>query len=163
MRWLGVCTVLVTLHVPAIVRALQNGVLRSPRVSRLRLSAHQELLHHALTVGGSGFDVLHQLNHQASSLLLSLSDGGAGEGADLQAAANAAAVAASPASPELSRYSTVDKTGFIGFFANYIEQAIDLGHTTLQGAGLKNTYGFSIILFTLLGASHLAHLLAPSS
>jgi len=48
-------------------------------------------------------------------------------------------------------YSKVDKTGFIGFFATYIEMAIDFGHRTLQSAGLQYTYGASIILFTLLG------------
>jgi len=49
-------------------------------------------------------------------------------------------------------YSKVDKTGFIGFFANYIEIAIDFGHNVLPG---KNTYGLSIILFTLLSKSPL--------
>ena len=125
---------------------------RTGRSSRLHLTAlveHHDLLQNAL----SGLTA-HDLHHHASSLLLSLSDGGAGEGAD---AAAAAAKALPPA--EVSRYSTVDKTGFIGNIANYIEQAIDLGHTTLQGTGLKNTYGFSIILFTLLGTS-LLNLLA---
>lgn len=41
----------------------------------------------------------------------------------------------------------VDKTGVIGFIANYIEQAIDLFHNTIPG---KETYGYSIILFTCL-------------
>lgn len=53
----------------------------------------------------------------------------------------------------VSAYAKVDKTGFIGFFADFIEQAIDLTHTFLQGTGIQNTYGISIILFTLLGKS----------
>jgi adenylosuccinate lyase len=55
-------------------------------------------------------------------------------------------VAASP-------YSKVDKTGFIGFFATYIELAIDAAHTLMQNIGFgKNTYSYSIMLFTLLSA-----------
>lgn len=50
----------------------------------------------------------------------------------------------------VSPYTKVDKTGFIGFWADIIEKGIDLGHTTLQATGLKATYGISIILFTLL-------------
>lgn len=55
-------------------------------------------------------------------------------------------VAAAPA----SIYSKVDKTGFIGTCADYIEQAIDLSHTLFVNLGIKNSYGFSIILFTFL-------------
>jgi hypothetical protein len=61
-------------------------------------------------------------------------------------------VAAAPAG-EVSLYSKVDKTGFIGGCANYIEQAIDLSHVLLQKLGIQNTYGFSIILFTILSKS----------
>ena len=50
----------------------------------------------------------------------------------------------------VSPYSKVDKTGPIGFFADYIEQAIDLSKNTLNGMGVANAYGFSIILFTIL-------------
>lgn len=49
-----------------------------------------------------------------------------------------------------SPYSKVDKTGVIGFLADYIEQAIDLSKNALNGMGVKNAYGFSIILFTIL-------------
>lgn len=52
--------------------------------------------------------------------------------------------------PEISIYSKVDKTGFIGACADYIEQAIDLSHTLIQKLGVKDTYGYSIILFTIL-------------
>lgn len=55
-----------------------------------------------------------------------------------------------PAAPAASIYSKVDKTGFIGTCANYIEQAIDLSHTLFLNLGIKNSYGFSIILFTFL-------------
>lgn len=49
-----------------------------------------------------------------------------------------------------SAYTKVDKTGFIGFFADGIEKGIDFGHSTLQFVGLQNTYGFSIVIFTFL-------------
>ena len=58
-----------------------------------------------------------------------------------------------PAAPAASIYSKVDKTGFIGTCANYIEQAIDLSHTLFLNLGIKNSYGFSIILFTFLSKS----------
>lgn len=54
------------------------------------------------------------------------------------------------AAEAVSVYSKVDKTGFIGFFANIIEQGIDLGHTALQAVGVKYSYGFSIIFFTFI-------------
>lgn len=54
--------------------------------------------------------------------------------------------AAGPISP----YAKVDKEGFIGTLAAGIETAIDFGHKVLEGMGLKNTYGYSIILFTCL-------------
>lgn len=49
-----------------------------------------------------------------------------------------------------SIYSKSDKTGFIGFFATYIEIAIDFGNNLFNKIGIKNSYGYSIILFTLL-------------
>jgi hypothetical protein len=45
----------------------------------------------------------------------------------------------------VSLYSKVDKTGFIGFFATYIEEAIDFGQRVV------GSYGVAIILFTVLG------------
>lgn len=54
------------------------------------------------------------------------------------------------ASAEVSRYSQVDKTGVIGFFADGIERAIDLVHNVLKGAGLQYTYGIAIIVLTCL-------------
>ncbi len=49
---------------------------------------------------------------------------------------------------QVSAYSKVDKSGFIGFFANIIEQAIDLIHVGLNKVGVEYSYGISIILFT---------------
>lgn len=49
-----------------------------------------------------------------------------------------------------SPYTKVDNTGFIGEIAGVIEKAIDFGHNTLKSVGLEYTYGFSIILFTVL-------------
>lgn len=44
-----------------------------------------------------------------------------------------------------SMYSKVDKSGFIGFLATYIEQAIDFGQQ------MVGSYGVSIVMFTILG------------
>jgi YidC/Oxa1 family membrane protein insertase len=45
----------------------------------------------------------------------------------------------------------VDKTGWIGGIANVIESGIEMANTGLINAGLEsNTYGISILLFTLL-------------
>jgi membrane protein insertase Oxa1/YidC/SpoIIIJ len=51
---------------------------------------------------------------------------------------------------QVSTYSKVDKSGFIGFFANIIEQGIDLIHVGLNKVGVEYSYGISIILFTFL-------------
>ena len=60
-----------------------------------------------------------------------------------QPAATATAAAASP-------YSKVDREGFIGGIAAVIETAIDFGHNALKGLGMQNTYGFAILIFTVL-------------
>ena len=57
---------------------------------------------------------------------------------------------ADPAAGAVSIYSKVDKTGPIGGFASVIETIIDTFHTTLNNAGIKNSYGFSIIGFTII-------------
>jgi hypothetical protein len=69
--------------------------------------------------------------------------------------ADADATAAIPITPagEVSIYSKVDKTGVIGTIASYIEMAIDLSHELIQKLGVKDTYGYSIILFTILSKS----------
>lgn len=49
------------------------------------------------------------------------------------------------------RFTIVDKTGPIGAIATVVENGIDKAHDTFQSAGItENTYGFSIILFTVL-------------
>lgn len=55
------------------------------------------------------------------------------------------------AAAQVSLYSKVDKTGFIGGIASAIETVITFFHETLQKVGLENSYGVSIILFTMLG------------
>ena len=57
-------------------------------------------------------------------------------------------IAAIPESP-VSVYSKVDKTGFIGGCADVLEKAIDLSHDLMQKLGVKDTYGYSIILLTI--------------
>lgn len=50
----------------------------------------------------------------------------------------------------VSPYSKLDKSGPIGFLATFVEAGIDLAHNGLSGMGMtSNTYGISIILFTL--------------
>ncbi len=56
----------------------------------------------------------------------------------------------------VSIYSKIDKTGFIGFIATYIEVAIDFFRSVFAAAGIKNAYGPAIILFTLIGKRSLA-------
>ena len=54
------------------------------------------------------------------------------------------------AAGEVSRFSQVDKTGVIGFLADYIEKAIDLVHSLLNGVGVEYSYGIAIIILTCL-------------
>ena len=109
-------------------------ILRRPRyrtrVEITALASGSDLLHlkDSLDVLLANAESVVSLNPGASLLLA--------DGSGAQAAVNL--------------YSKVDKTGFIGFFANYIEIAIDSGHSALQSVGLKNSYGAAIILFTLL-------------
>jgi hypothetical protein len=53
-----------------------------------------------------------------------------------------------------SIYTRVDKTGFIGFIATYIEVCIDLFRGVFKAAGIQNAYGPAIILFTIIGKIH---------
>lgn len=55
----------------------------------------------------------------------------------------------------VSAYSKVDKTGFIGFIATYIEIGIDAGRSLFQTFGIQNAYGPSILLFTIIGKNNL--------
>lgn len=51
----------------------------------------------------------------------------------------------------VSVYSKIDKTGFIGFIATYIEVSIDFFRQTFNNVGIENAYGPAIILFTIFG------------
>jgi membrane protein insertase Oxa1/YidC/SpoIIIJ len=59
-------------------------------------------------------------------------------------------VAADEVMAESSPYTKVDKTGVIGFLSSGIEQAIDISHNLLVTAGVQYSYGFAIIIFTIL-------------
>ena len=80
------------------------------------------------------------INDHIPSFLLSLDD-------VTDATTKSASAVVEAASP----YSKIDKTGVIGFIASYVELAIDGGHSLLQSVGVKYSYGFSIIIFTLFG------------
>lgn len=58
---------------------------------------------------------------------------------------------AAPPAPDaaVSPYTKVDKTGFIGGIADVMERAIDLSHNLMQKLGIKDTYGYSIVLLTI--------------
>lgn len=71
-------------------------------------------------------------------------------------------VVATPAA-DVSPYSKIDKTGFIGFFANIIEISIDFGHDIIKKIGVENSYGYAIILFTILGKFSSTDLIVVSS
>lgn len=47
----------------------------------------------------------------------------------------------------------VDKSGFIGFFADLFEQAIDILHDVAKKTGAESTYGLAIVFFTFLSKS----------
>jgi YidC/Oxa1 family membrane protein insertase len=49
-----------------------------------------------------------------------------------------------------SIYTKIDKTGFIGFIATYIEEIIDIFRGVFMAAGIKNAYGPAIMLFTII-------------
>jgi hypothetical protein len=91
--------------------------------------------------------VIHQLHHLQNSFFLS---------DDLSASAITTTSSTDVTEPVISdvaasAYTKTDKTGVIGFFATYIELAIDFGHSMFNKIGIVNSYGYSIILFTLLG------------
>jgi YidC/Oxa1 family membrane protein insertase len=51
---------------------------------------------------------------------------------------------------EVSTYSKIDKTGAIGFLASGVETVIDVFHSLLNNIGLQNSYGVSIVFFTII-------------
>lgn len=53
-------------------------------------------------------------------------------------------------SPDAAFAVGVDKTGPIGFVADIFEQILEVGHGLFEGTGMTNTYGYSIIILTLL-------------
>ena len=95
-------------------------------------------------------DALHHvvsgLSSDAHALHSSFNLADAADITDVAAITPSAPVAAAA---EVSLYSKVDKTGFIGTCADILERAIDLSHDLLQKLGIKDTYGYSIILLTI--------------
>ena len=104
------------------------------------------------------FSILHDVGHLAS-YVESLHHGAGGlpivDAHFIQSSLNLADanVVADVPSAAVSAYSKVDKTGFIGFCADILERAIDLSHDLMQKLGVKDTYGFSIILLTIFSKS----------
>lgn len=93
-------------------------------------------------------------NHHSdftSTLLTAVDEVASSASTAVDEAVTSVATTAAATAEALSPYSKVDKTGFIGFIATYVESAIDLGHNILNGIGVKNNYGYSIIFFTMFG------------
>lgn len=89
-----------------------------------------ESINHAISSSSHLFD-LHQQSHS-----MMLSDEGVAQGM---------------AASDVSAYSKVDKTGFIGFLADNVEKVIDFSRGIFKSMGVENSYGYAIILFTLFG------------
>ena len=115
------------------------------------LDAFHHAVNHVTTVPHADMDNLQSTMSLHSTLTL----------------ADGVAVDAIPAIPDSTAISTglpvveeekgqykVDKTGFIGFFADIFEQAIDLLHNI---AGGKGSYGIAIVFFTFLSESNRPH------
>jgi len=103
-------------------------------------------IHDQLSIHSSHIDsIIHQLQHLNTHQSFFLSD-------DITSTA-AATSTTEPITTDIaaSVYTKTDKTGVIGCFATYIELAIDFGHSMFNKIGIVNSYGYSIILFTLLG------------
>lgn len=115
-------------------------------------------LHEPLLHAVSAMDTLFHSAHAPTEHLAWHSDAIHSNGLFLSDETSAAASPAlNPSPSDVSVYSKVDKTGFIGFFANGIEICIDFVHTLLNGIGVQYSYGISIIMFTIFGntKSHL--------
>ena len=144
--------VILFIVLPVLLQSFQLSKLHNLRTSVLssRQKNVQMLLSpHDIIDSFTSLSHLHpQLisDHISSSFLLSVDD----VTGVTDAATNSASVVVEAASP----YSKVDKTGVIGFIASYVEGAIDGGHSLLQTLGVKYSYGFSIIIFTLFGKKY---------
>ena len=127
---------------PVLLQSFQLPKLRTSVLSSRQMNIKMLLSPHDIIDSFTSLSHLHPqlINDHIPSFLLSLDD-------TTEAVANSASAAAEAVSP----YSKVDKTGVIGFIASYVEGAIDGGHSLLQSVGLKYSYGFSIIIFTLFG------------
>jgi len=126
---------------------------RQPKATVNMIGDLHEPLVHAM---GAMDSLIHSVNAHASlgDVPTWHSDAMQGNGLFLSDESVGSAIASPPpmsSSTDVSVYSKVDKTGFIGFFANGIEISIDFVHSLLNGIGVKYSYGFSIIIFTLLG------------
>lgn len=121
------------------------SLIRNRRVAVL---ADFSVLHDS-GILASSIDAIHHVVHGLSSDVHSLHS--SFNIADADGVTDAVASIPSPAAAvaEVSPYGKVDKTGFIGGVADVMERAIDLSHDLMQKLGVKDTYGYSIILLTI--------------
>lgn len=120
-----------------------KSTLKSTAQKLSPIDIHDQLSSISIMHSGHIDGVIHQLQHIQNSFFLS----------DDTIITSSTAASTEPVISDVaaSAYTKTDKTGVIGFFATYIELAIDFGHSMFNKIGIVNSYGYSIILFTLLG------------
>ena len=153
-----------TLYSTTVAFRINNNARRSTTIGRQRSIALADMsilhdpaslldaFHHAVniaTVPHADLDSLHSTMSFHSTLPL----------ADA-VAIDAIPDPALPVVEEEKGLYKVDKTGFIGFFADIFEQAIDLLHNI---AGGKGSYGIAIVFFTFLSEFRCFHSLLIST
>lgn len=133
--WVGFVVVDSFRPLPTTPLTTTTTILQSRKIAS---KLHFDLGDHLSTFTSLDHDTIqsqfsHAISHMPSWLL-----------ADDSPAAAAAAV---------SPYSKIDKTGFIGFIATYIEIAIDFNRGLFTSLGVEHGYGLSIVLFTVFSKS----------
>jgi hypothetical protein len=139
LKALSIASILIQSDSFRTVSLRHNGVTPNRRVTEL---ADFSALHESGLLSTSIGHIHHLINGMTSTDVTALHN--------TLNIADADMVSAVPVMPvaETSVYK-VDKTGFIGTCADVLERAIDLSHDLMQKLGVKDTYGYSIILLTI--------------
>jgi hypothetical protein len=141
LKALSLASILIQSDSFRTVSLRHNGVIPNKRVTEL---ADFSALHDSGLFSSSIDSFHHMLNGMSST--------------DVTALHNTLNIADADIAPVTSVAETsiykVDKTGFIGTCADVLERAIDLSHDLMQKLGVKDTYGYSIILLTIFSKFH---------
>ena len=132
----------------SVLVAVASILIQSQAFKQATFNRHSGIIQRKTAL--ADFSVLHDAGILSSSIDALHHVVGEVAKTDFHALQSTFNIADDVAAPAVSMYSKVDKTGFIGTCASYIEQAIDLSHELFLKLGVKNSYGFSIILFTFL-------------